>query len=355
MKTKLALLLLLFATACTFQVQVLTTPTPESTEAVLAPYATATQPVNTEVFTTATATNTPLPLPTLSLPSLTAVPSASLTDQKAAPVPIQFSPNGTYVDVIDTILAGRSKTYSIRAMKGQIMSVSVHQNEEATWTYLIVTVVGGDKKPLCATDCQFWRGALPATQDYLVTLSAPSDAKDFTLRVAVDPPGTTTQSFLYENKYRNVSFSYTDMFAPAFFPGAQVTRIKPELSLQLIDTDSYINTNLSEAYFLFGSSTDTQIVSECTQPLSFGGPESIVGNVTINGVSFTKSQGQGVAAGNIYEQTYYRTVYNGTCYEITYFVHYGNIGAYQPGTVHEFDHDALIRKFDQILNTFTLQ
>jgi hypothetical protein len=355
MRIKLTLLLLLFATACTFQVQVLTTPTPESTEAVLVPYVTATQGASTEVLATTIPTNTPPPLPTLSLPSLTPVPPASLTDQNATPVPIRFSPNGTYVDVIDSILAGRSKTYSIHALKGQIMSISVHQNEQATWTYLIVTVVGGDKKPICATDCQFWRGVLPATQDYLVTLYAPSDALDFTLRVAVDPPGTTTQSFLYENKYRNASFSYTDLFAPTFYPGAQVSRIPPELSLQLIDSDSYINTNLNEAYFLFGSSTDAQILSECTQPLSFGGPETVVGNVTINGVTFTKSQGGGVAAGNIYEQTYYRTVYNGTCYEITYFIHYGNIGAYQPGTVHEFDHDALIQKFNQILNTLTLE
>lgn len=145
------------------------------------------------------------------------------------------------------------------------------------------------------------------------------------------------------------------MFAPAFFVGAQVSRIQPELSLQFIDTDSYVNTNLNEAYFLFGSSTDAQIMSTCTQPLSFGGPETIVGEVTINGVTFTKSQGGGVAAGNIYEQTYYRTVHNDTCFEITYFIHYGNIGAYQPGTVHEFDHTALLQKFDQILNTLTLQ
>lgn len=348
MKTKLITLVLLFTTACTFQVQVLTTPTAQPTEAVIIPSATA-----TEFFTTTPiATNTPLPFPTFTataeLPLPTQMPAS-------APAPIRFGPNGTYVDVIDSILAGKSKTYSIHALQGQIMSVSVHQNEQATWTYLIVTVVGGDKKPLCATDCQFWRGVLPSTQDYLLTLSAPSDALDFTLRVAVDPPGTTSQSFLYENKYRNASFSYTDEFAPAFFPGAQVSRIQPELSLQLIDSDSYINTNLSEAYFLFGSSTDAQIISTCTQPLSFGGPETIVGNVTINGVSFTKSQGGGVAAGNIYEQTYYRAVHNDTCYEITYFIHYGNIGNYQPGTVHEFDREALLRKFDDILNTLALQ
>ena len=42
---------------------------------------------------------------------------------------------------------------------------------------------------------------------------APNDV----VRVAIDPPGTDTQSFVYENKYRNATFSYTDMFAPILF------------------------------------------------------------------------------------------------------------------------------------------
>ena len=235
------------------------------------------------------------------------------------------------------------------------MSVSIHQNEDVDWTYMIITVVGKDGARLCDTDCQFWRGVLPSTQDYLLTVTAFGEAPDFVLRVAIDPPGTLTQSFVYENKYRNASLTYTDEFAPAHYPGSQVSRIPPELSLQYINLDSYLNTNLIEAYLLFGSSTDPQIVASCTQTNSFGGPETIVGETSINGVSFTKSQGSGVAAGNIYEQTYYRTVYNGTCFEITYYIHYGNIGNYTSGTVSEFDRDALLQKFDRILSTLVLK
>lgn len=352
MKTKLLPLLLLFTTACTFQVQVLNTPTPQPTALeIISPQATPTVLFNVALSATA------LPLPTVNAPDIvtnTPVPVQAANPGVSAS-PIQFGPNGTYTDVIDSLAAGKSKTYSVRALKGQVMSVSVHQNEDTQWTYMIVTVVGADGTRLCATDCQFWRGVLPSTQDYLVILTASSDAPNFVLRVAVNPPGAETQSIAYENKYRNATLSYTDMFAPAFFPGAEVSKIKPELALQFIDTQSYINTNLNEAYFLFSSSTDPQIVSTCTDVGSFGGPENIVGNVTINGISFTKSQGGGVGAGNIYEQTYFRTAYNGTCYEVTYYIHYGNIGNYSPGTVKEFDKAGLLQKFDEILNTITFK
>jgi hypothetical protein len=341
MKTKLILFLLLFATACTFQVQVFNTPTPQPTQALLPASETPTSLISLDLSAT------PPPLPTFT-PTNTALPAPV---ENTNIVPIQFGPNGTYADVIDNIPAGKSKTYSVSAMKGQVMSVSIHQNEQADWTYIIVTILGEDGTRLCATDCQFWRGVLPSTQDYLVTVTTSSDASDFVLRVAINPPGAATQSFLYENKYRNASLSYSDMFAPALLPGAPVYKIEPELVLQFIDTQSYADTNLIEAYILFGSSTDPQTVSDCMQPLSFGGPETIVGNVTINGVTFTKSQGGGVGAGNIYEQTYFRTVYNQTCYEVTYFIHYANIGNYTPGTVKEFDETALLQKFDEVLNT----
>ena len=234
------------------------------------------------------------------------------------------------------------------------MSVSFHQTNEAQPTQITMRIIGEDDSVLCARDCPFWRGTLPVTENYYVTVTPSSDARDFIMRVAINPPGAATQSFLYENKYRNASFSYTDLFAPALSAGAQVFRIKPELALQFIDTQSYLNTNLLEAYFLFGSSTDEQDVSNCTEPISFGGPETIVGEETINGVTFTKSEGGGVGAGNIYRQIYYRALYNGTCYEITYFIHYGNIGNYS-SEVKEFDQDALLAAFDQTLSTLVLK
>jgi hypothetical protein len=351
MRKKLLPLLLLLTAACTFQVEVLNTPVaaqPSSTT-VIPSSATATPIISREVAATAT----PAPNPTLSATN-TSVSSPVISPPDSVS-PIRFGPNGTYADVLDSIHAGKSKTYSINAAKGQIMSVSIRQNDESEWTYITMRIIGADDSLLCADDCQFWRGVLPATEEYFVTVTTTADALDFMMRVAINPPGEVTQSFLYENLYRNASLTYTDLFAPAFFPGAQVSKIKPELVLQLIDTQSYANTNLFEAYFLFGSSTDAQALSTCTQPASLAGPETVIGDVTINGASFTKSEGGGVGAGNIYEQTYYRSMHNGACYEITYFIHYGNIGNYDPGKVKEFDRAALLQKLDQILSTLVLE
>ena len=349
MKIRLLPFILLLTTACTFQVDVLDTPVaPQPTSIAISPSpATSTPTISQDVSAT------PPSSPTVSAANTatsTSMP-AQVPNPGSSAAPIQFGPNGTYADVIDSIMAGKSKTYSVRALKGQVMSVSFHQNDEAEWTYITMQIIGADNSVLCADDCEFWRGVLPATEEYFVTVTPAADAVNFMMRVAINPPGAATQSFLYENKYRNASFSYNDMFAPAFFPNGPVSKIQPELVLQFIDTQSYTNTNLIEAYFLFGSSTDAQIVATCTEPASLAGPETVVGEVTIGGVSFTRSEGSGVGAGNIYEQTYYRAAHNGTCYEITYFIHYGNIGNYNPGTVKEFDRAALVQKFDQILFT----
>src|SRR5512133_3344598 len=242
MKVKWISLLFLFTAACTFQVEVFNTPTPKPTQAILIPVSTSTLAVINDS------------LPTLTpLPTFTTIPPASpLPAINSGVSPIQFAPNGTYADIIDSIMAGKSKTYSVRAIKGQVMSVSIHQNDDSEWTYITVRIIGADNTPLCDNDCQFWRGVLPATEDYFIIVTPAADALNFMMRVAINPPGAATQSIAYENKYRNASFSYTDMFAPAFFPGAQVSKIKPELALEFIDTQSYINTNLNEAYFLFG-------------------------------------------------------------------------------------------------------
>jgi hypothetical protein len=341
--------MMVFATACTFQVDVLDTPLPPPpTSTAVGPLSATPTPV---VELDLSATPPPFPTPR---PTNTFLP-ASAFSSSASVTPIQFGPNGTYADVLDTIMAGESKTYSVKAMKGQMMSISSRQNDEAQWAYITMRIIGADDSVLCANRCEFWRGELPSTQEYFVTVTPAGDAVDFMMRVAINPPGAATQSFAYQNMYRNATLFYTDVFAPAFFPGAEVYKIKPELVLQFIDTQSYADTNLSEAYFLFGSSTDAQVISTCTETGSFGGPETIVGDVAINGVSFTKSEGGGVGAGNIYEQVYYRAVRNGTCYEVTYFIHYTNIGNYEPGTVKEFDHTALIEKFDQILSSLVLK
>jgi hypothetical protein len=351
MQRKLIVLLLLFTSACSFHVQVIT-PEP-STDADGSNSQTATAPVDATVTFMPSATAPPLSTLTPEIPSTT-------LPRDLGTYPIRFDPNGTYVDITDTILAGTGKTYSIRASKGQVMSVSIRQSTEQTWAYMPLKIVAADGITLCPSkadmECTFWRGILPATQDYFVTLTPASDALDFVMRVAINPPGVTSQSFQYQGKHQNVSFSYSDEFAPVRFPGAEIYKIPPELTLEFINTDSYTNTNLIEAYFLFGVTDETDVVTNCTQPISFGGPESVIRAVSINGIQFVRSKGGGVAAGNTYEQTYYRTAYTGVCYEITFFVHYGNIGAYAPDSgVKEFDATALMKKFEDILSTLIIK
>lgn len=351
MRYKLLVLLLLAGlTACSFHAQVLT---PES----IIPMTETEMPsaIPSPVLTN-TSTPNPSPADLNVPPTLTSTPLPPISGV----YPIRFAPNGTYVDVVDSLQAGTSKTYSVDALKGQVMSISINQRPEGDWVYIPIQITGADGTVLCPptinTECTFWRGILPATQNYFVKLTPVNDVMNFTLRVAVDPPGTTTQEFQYVSADPSAAFSYTDEFAPTRFPGPQLYKMEPDIALGLVDSQFYLNTNLSEAYLLFGSTNESDTVQNCTQPASFGGEERIVGQVNINGVPFVRSEGAGVGAGNIYEQIYHRTVLNGYCYEVTFFFHYTNIGNYSPDSgVKEFDRSALMQKFEGILSTLVIR
>jgi hypothetical protein len=340
----LIFLLVLSLSACSFNVDVVTPPPA------------ATLPPATLIVQA----DTPIPSTLPTIPTLNPEVSPTPLQENAGVYPIQFAPNGTYADVVDSIHAGGSKTYSVNASQGQIMSISFHLSPITSWTVIPMKIVGRDGTVLCPIQanesCYFWHGILPATQDYFVTLMPDADVRDFTMRVAIDPPGTTSQSFPYVSEDGKVSFKYTDDFAPVLFPELYVTKSTVELALQFIDSKSFDHTNLSEAYFLFDASNNPGIVASCTQPMSASGPETITGEVNINGVPFTRSEGSGVGAGNLYEQTYYRTAYQGSCYEVTFFVHSANIGNYPADSgVQEFDRAALTQRFEAVLSTLVIK
>jgi hypothetical protein len=60
------------------------------------------------------------------------------------------------------------------------------------------------------------------------------------------------------------------------------------------------------------------------------------------------------AAGNLYEETVYALPGTSPCIAIRYFIHSTNIGAYDPGTVKEFDKDALIKTFGRMRRSLAL-
>ncbi len=156
--------------------------------------------------------DTSIPTPTL-IPTDTLEPTSTpdvVFDQNADAYRIRFAPYATWVEINDTISANASKRYILSAMKGQIMSVSILQGSAFS-----LDVAGADKKPLSDSNSphSFWRGALPSTQDYIVTVESQVTAL-LTLRITINPPGQETQNFSYTDSKYLVVLSYTDDFAP---------------------------------------------------------------------------------------------------------------------------------------------
>jgi hypothetical protein len=262
---------------------------------------------------------------------------------------IKFTPGGTWAEVGTHLKEGEEIRYVLSAMKGQVMSVSVRQS----WPFTvdIASPSGALTDPEVVHP--FWRGALPVTGDYTIIVKTQATG-DFTLRVAVNPPGVAYQYFDYSDPRHVYSLRYSDEFVPISSVPAGDYKGKPDLVLGFIHPEFYgPTTNLGEAYFLFSVMDDAQSVSTCTQPLPQ--LETITGQKTINGYTFTQSEAAGLGAGNIYDQVIYRTLYDNRCYEAVFYMHSGNIGNYTPGTVIEFDRATLVQKFEQVLATFAVQ
>ncbi len=305
----------------------------------------------------ATPTIASTPTQFIQVPTLTPQPTPQADQQNV----IQFDIGGTWLDVPDYLNSGASKTYILNAMQGQIMSVSVlAENRPGIWGYFPIEITGSNGQFLCPvvenTECTFWRGVLPASQDYFITVKSGGELTRYTLRVAINPPEKAEQIFQFNDPVTGLALTYSDQFAPVLPRSTANNKIDLEFALQFIDTDSYINTNLDEAYFLLSSTSNQQKVATCTDPNPNGGaPEEPNGSVNINGYSFVRSSASDAGAGNIYEQDIYRTVNKNVCYEVIFFIHYSNIANYEPGIVHEFDMHGLLQKFNGILSTFHIK
>jgi hypothetical protein len=295
------------------------------------------------------------------LPTMTSIPLLTATNTHAAPLPlsptpkmdailqgdrVQFPPGGTWVEFTGYLDQGSPKTYVLAAMGGQVMSVSVRQG----WPFTVT--VADDVRMLTDPNYArpFWRGVLPATQDYFVRLDTDASG-EYTLRIAINPPGQALQYFDYVDARHGSSLRYSDEFVPTLYSPAGGDGGGFLLTLMFINMEFLTPvTNLIEAMFVYSAMDDEERVATCTEPLS--PQESMLGQVIINGYEFTRSEKIGAGVGNIYDQVIYRTVIENVCYEMLLSMHSGNIGNYAPGTVVEFDRDALLAKFEAILASF---
>jgi hypothetical protein len=311
------------------------------------------------------ATETSAPLSLVVLPTDTAELPAASSPQPADTLPavlpppaasvervgnrIQFSPGGTWVQVNGFLEKGDTITYDLSAMQGQIMSVSVRES----WPFAVQVADASQLLTDPNAERPYWRGTLPATSDYFISLTTSTSGK-YTMRVAINPPGQTRQYFEFLDVQHTTTLRYSDEFAPTEYTPAGEFKGAPMLVLELIRMDFLTPiTNLGEAYFLFSALDDPTTVATCTKPIS--PQEDVLGQEIFNGYEFTRSETYGVGAGNIYQLEMYRSVVENVCYEAVFFMHSGNIGNYPPGMVTEFDQADLMGKFEEILSSFSVQ
>jgi membrane-bound inhibitor of C-type lysozyme len=110
-------------------------------------------------------------------------------------------------------------------------------------------------------------------------------------------------------------------------------------------------TNFGDARFTIGTSDAPGAVKNC---LHFQyADQGKMSTTTINDRRFTKIQFTDAGAGNLYETTSYRTVYNNQCYAIEYIIHSGNIYNYPTEQgVKEFDKAKITSVLEGIVQSF---
>ena len=67
---------------------------------------------------------------------------------------------------------------------------------------------------------------------------------------------------------------------------------------------------------------------------------------------FLVASSTGAAAGNRYENAVYVQQDTNPCTAVRYYIHFGSIENYPPGTVREYDRQKLISEFDAIRQSF---
>jgi len=113
---------------------------------------------------------------------------------------------------------------------------------------------------------------------------------------------------------------------------------------------SYTGTNFLDACLTVSASRDMGTTALCAGPRN--AHEDYRGQEVINGVRYDVIWHGGVATDHIYDIVSYRTLRDDACYDICLFLHYVDIGIYQPGTVSEFDRDAVMGELKDVLYRF---
>ncbi len=149
----------------------------------------------------------------------------------------------------------------------------------------------------------------------------------------------------YTHATYNFYFDYPKEFQ---FNTPQIRFLDESLVGLALPRESYPNTNFSEGLVAVSS------VLNSTDAQCFVNPETkaaLTKSETINGIRWYTDVIGGVGAGNIYNTHLYRTMNDGSCFEIAETVHTGNIGNYPEG-ITKVSEDDVFTRLHMVIKTF---
>ncbi len=133
---------------------------------------------------TPTATQPPIETvtPTATLPENTAANTTTPTESRPPAEQIFFASNATQFSTQGTTTSAESKRYILGAGEDQLLDVVVMSAEEVA-----ISIVGADGTVLLSPmgDAVNFRGALPSTQDYIITVRTTAASANFQLNIMI--------------------------------------------------------------------------------------------------------------------------------------------------------------------------
>ena len=158
----------------------------------------------------------------------------------------------------------------------------------------------------------------------------------------------------YVNEEYGFSLRYPDSFSPMPDTALPMAAMEDAIAgFRLVDGRYYDGTNLDEAAVIVAARKGVPSLSRCLQLGMAGLPSGRSWHRRMMGATvFYRRVLHDAGAGNLYKLIDYRTLHGGTCYTLTLFIHWGNIGAFTPGAVSPFDEGAVLRELERVLQAF---
>ncbi len=175
---------------------------------------------------------------------------------------------------------------------------------------------------------------------------------------STDTQTSAVANLTFSDSVHHVNFQYPpDMALQSFTNGsgspswsANSSTGGTLISDVILDKSFEPNTNFQDVRFTVGSSTDVTAIAQCANAQN---GEVALGTTLINGVFFSKFSLGDAGAGNFYDTTSYRTIYNNECYAVEYTIHTTNIGNYDPSQgISEYNKTPIVTKLEAVVQSF---